>query len=302
LLPQLASIDRAIHAVEQAERAQAAQDWPTALEALSTALLVGPNNIHLRQLRLLTYTHLQDPEGYIGDLARLSHLQPSSSSHSVKLAHFAYLVQADPTRALGYIKQALHFDPDSTPHRKVHKLIRTLDKQVTQARNFVEGGKYREALKVLLGTGTASSTTRSGLISSVQSAITESTHSTPGTTSTTPLIPPTFQPMQTSHLLLELYRFVLKSHLRLGLSNTSELDKYADLVLGLSGGQGDVDALTAKGEVASKKEDWEEAVRKFNEAFEKGGRSSQDVSWRWVDRLPGRGLSWLGLLRLFFLS
>jgi len=281
-LSQLASIDRAIHAVEHAERAQAAQDWPTALEALSTALLVGPNNLHLRQLRLLTYTHLQDPEGYIGDLARLSHLQPSSSSHSVKLAHFAYLVQADPTRALGYIKQALHFDPDSTPHRKVHKLIRTLDKQVTQARNFVEGGKYREALKVLLGTGTVSSTTAGtrlgGLIQAVQSAITEST-STTSTNSATPLIPPTFQPMQTSHLLLELYRLVLKSHLRLGLSNTSELEKYADFVLDLSGGQGDVDALTAKGEVASKKEDWEEAVRRFNEAFEKGGRSSQDVSW-----------------------
>ena len=72
-----ASLDEALVAVRQAEQARASRDWPKALESLSTALLVGPNNIHLRQLRLSTYTHLQDPEGYIGDLARLAHLQPT---------------------------------------------------------------------------------------------------------------------------------------------------------------------------------------------------------------------------------
>ena len=40
----------------------------------------------------------------------------------------------------------------------------------------------------------------------------------------------------------------------------------------------DMDGLTGRGEVALAKEQWEEAVRAFEKAFDLSGRSSQDVS------------------------
>lgn len=212
---------------------------------------------------------MADPEGYVGDLSRLTTLQPSSASNSLKLAYYSYLVQNDPTRAGGYVKQALHFDPDSAPHRRVHKLVRSVEKQVAQARNFVEGGNHREAIKVLLGTGSGSGSSSGGLIALVKESI---------STATPSFIPASFTPLTSSQLLLELYRLSLKSYLALELKNTAELEKYADLVLSMRGGDGDIDALTARGEVFEKNEMWEEAVRAFNEAFEKSGRSSRDVS------------------------
>lgn len=167
------------------------------------------------------------------------------------------------------MKQALHFDPDSAPHRRVHKLVRSVEKQVAQARNFVEGGNHREAIKVLLGTGSGSGSSPGGLIALVKESI---------STATPSFIPASFTPLTSSQLLLELYRLSLKSFLALELKNTAELEKYADLVLSMRGGDGDIDALTARGEVFEKKEMWEEAVRAYNEAFEKSGRSSRDVS------------------------
>ena len=247
-------------------------DWPTVVDACSTALLVGPNTVPLRQLRLEAYEHLVDGEGYVGDLSRLTTLQPSSTTYSLRLAYYSHLVQNDPGRAAGYIKQALHYDPDSAPHRKVHKLVRSVEKQVAQARNFVEGSRYREALKILIGDATGASSTSTstkGLVQLVKDAI---------TTATPMFIPSSFTPHSNSLLLLELYRLTLKSYLGLDRSNPDELEKYADLVLGMPAGEGDLDALVAKGEVFNKKEMWEEAVRAFNEAFEKGGRSSRDVS------------------------
>lgn len=265
-IEQASRLNGAIRATSTAHKAHTAQDWPTVVDACSTALLVGPNNVPLRTLRLEAYQNLLDGEGYVGDLSRLTVLQPSNTGYSLNLAYYIYLVQNDPTRAGGYIKQALHYDPDSAPHRKVHKLVRNVEKQVAQARNFVEGGRYGQALKVLLGT---SGSETKGLIDLVKDAI---------TTATPKFIPQSFDPQTTSALLLDLYRLALKSYLGVDNAKTSDLERYSDLVLSMRGGEGDLDALVAKGEVYNKKEMWEEAVRAFNEAFEKGGRSSRDVS------------------------
>jgi DnaJ family protein C protein 3 len=57
------------------------------------------------------------------------------------------------------------------------------------------------------------------------------------------------------------------------------MKKHCPVVLGLTqiGGENDEWAIVGLGEIAMKEERWEEAVRHFRNAFEKGGRNNRDV-------------------------
>ena len=56
-------------------------------------------------------------------------------------------------------------------------------------------------------------------------------------------------------------------------------EKWCDTLLSMPGAENDEYALTGQGEVFLLKEEWEEAVRSFEKAFEASGRSSHDVSF-----------------------
>ena len=52
---------------------------------------------------------------------------------------------------------------------------------------------------------------------------------------------------------------------------------WCDEVLSMEGGDNDLDALKGKGEACLAKEEWEDATRYLDRAFEASGRSSGDV-------------------------
>lgn len=158
---------------------------------------------------------------------------------------------------------------DSPSCRKVQKLVRSLEKDVVRARNLFEAGegkRLREVVALLVGGGGEGK----GVIEKVENAIKEGIESS--------TIPPNFSTLTSSSLLLELYSMACSSHVRLGMTTSMGTKKYCDKVLGMKGGEGNVDALTARGEALIREEEYEEAVRVFSDAFEKSGRSSQDVS------------------------
>jgi DnaJ family protein C protein 3 len=255
-------IKQAARAEKEASIAEGQGEWDLCIEKSSEALRTGPNSLSLRELRLRAYSHLGDSEGYIGDLNRLSILQPGSPTRLVQLSHLALLLENNPQRALGYLKQALHYDPESPKLTKLHKTFRRLDKDLTRAKNFFEGNNWKETVKVLSG-----EKGEKGLIRVLEELIAQ-----------TDQIPDSFIALETSKTLLDVWKKQCTSHLNLNAANKQELSVACEKVLKMKGGEEDIDALTGRGEVLMKKEDWEGAVRAFNEAFEKGGRSSRDVS------------------------
>lgn len=191
-------------------------------------------------------------------------LNPSILSYPVRLANIAYFVTNSPT-AMNHVKQCLHYDPDSKPCRKLHKLFRALDKDLQKVRNFVEGGSFRQAIKILEG--------EKGLLVRFDEALDTASKPQEGGV---PAIPAHFHPKTKSQARLDLYSLACKAAVGAGDFKKDKGMKWCDTVLEMD--EGNADALVAQGEKMLKEERFEEAVRVFERAFENSGRSSQDVS------------------------
>jgi DnaJ homolog subfamily C member 3 len=88
-------------------------------------------------------------------------------------------------------------------------------------------------------------------------------------------LPSTINPMKRSERLADLLRTLCKTYT--DLKSTRKGEKYCEELIRMVGHESDIDGLIGKGEACLVKEEWEEAVRSFDKAFEATGRSSQDV-------------------------
>ena len=195
--------------------------------------------------------------------SRLAALNPSAVSLPLRLSHISYFILASST-ALNHIKQCLHYDPDSKPCKVVHKLLRSLEKDTGKARNFVEGGSWRQALQILDGSD--------GLLARFDKALDEAS---------TEYLAPQFRAKAKSQSRLELYALACKAAVGANEMRRDKGVRWCDETLAMD--ENNVDALVGRGERLLKEEQWDEAVRAFEKAFENGGRSNQDVSvvrWR----------------------
>lgn len=190
-------------------------------------------------------------------------LNPSALGLPLRASHIAYFLLASPT-ATNHIKQCLHYDPDSKPCKRVHKLFRSLEKDTAKARNFVEGSTWRQALKVLDGDD--------GLLARFDKALDEASSPQDGIT----YLPPQFSPRAKSRFRLELLALACKAAVNLNELGRNKGAKWCEETLAMD--ENNIDALVGKGERLLKEENWEEALRVLERAFENGGRSSQDVS------------------------
>lgn len=200
----------------------------------------------------------------LADLSRLTHLVPSSTELPVKLAYLFYFLRNDAERALSHLKQCLHYDPDSKTCKGVNRLIRGLEKEATRARNFLDAQQWKNAISVLLG-GTSDG--KEGLIAKFDEqldlAIQEG-H-----------LPESYHPRTTSQARVEFYAWTCRSYVRLG--HVNGMKQYCLPLLEMHGGESFLDPFIAKGEIANSEENWEQAVHAFSDAFERSGRSSQDI-------------------------
>lgn len=193
---------------------------------------------------------------------RLATLNPSNIQLPLQLSHISYFLLGSAT-AMNHIKQCLHYDPDSKPCKKVHKLLRSLEKETAKARNFVEGGSFRQAIRVLDGDD--------GLLVKFESALNEAMSNRDGVV----YLAPEFNPRHRGQARLELYALACKAAVG---ANDLKKDKgmrWCEETLEMD--EGNIDGLVGRGEKLLKDEKWEEAQRVFETAFEKSGRSSQDV-------------------------
>lgn len=171
----------------------------------------------------------------------------------IQLANIAYFMLGSQT-AISHIKQCLHYDPDSKPCKKVHKLLRGLEKKAAQVRNFVDGGNHRQAIKLLDGPD--------GLLASFEAGLESAGIPSKLTT-------------RHSQARLDLYALACKA--AVGANDfTKRGARWCDITLEMD--ENNVDALIGQSERLMKEENWEAAVRVLEKAFEQSGRSSQDVS------------------------
>lgn len=164
-------------------------------------------------------------------------------------------------QGLSSVKRCLHFDPDSKPCKAAHKKIKAFDKIFIQLENA--GENHREVIKLVTQDGT-------GLATKFDKALEEAM------AGIDPPLPTAIVPKKVSVRRASIYRAACHAFV----SNQQPMagDKWCKTLLTMDSNA--QDALVNAGEMAMKKEEWEDAVRFFDRAFEASGRSSQDIHQR----------------------
>lgn len=173
-----------------------------------------------------------------------------------------------PTDSLQSIKRCLSSDPDSKGCRSAFKAFKALEKELAKLRNWVEGGRWTEAAVILAG-----SSNSDGVIHTVKTLL--ATYQLPlpsSPNSPAPLIA-SVKLDHASPLLNSLLSTLCRAYISLGQTKKSGMACEAIL----ERRPDDIWGLVGKGERLSAEENWEEAVRVLNDAFEASGKSDRDV-------------------------
>jgi len=194
-------------------------------------------------------------------------LNPSYQPNLVKLTLLNYLFQAsEPSVAFQPVKQCLHFDPDSKTCAKLFKSLKSLDKDVVKARNFISGSRYASASILLDPKPSASNPQPNGLLKKIRELIATNLES--GRLPALPLA----DLERHSALLIQVLELTCTAHLKQSSKSASAtcsqlLLLKPDSVVGLRSRGLDLLAET----------EYEQAVRVLSEAYEKSGRSDRDA-------------------------
>ena len=189
-------------------------------------------------------------------------LAPTNADLLARLSLLSSLYLNQASAALAPLKQCLHFDPDSKPCKRLFRSLKAFDKDLSRARNFIEASSFRQALQILDPKGSDAKP----LAARLQEILSDYTSSAGLETGSLPN-------EDTSATLTQLYGWTCKGHLangsvRLALPSCKEVNRRDPE---------NIDGLHGLGESALKGEDYEEAVRLFSQAFEKGGRSDRTI-------------------------
>ncbi|KEI40504.1 uncharacterized protein L969DRAFT_335172 [Mixia osmundae IAM 14324] len=248
-----------------ATQASAKSQWELCIRTTSSAIEHAPSSVELRLLRAGCYQGQGDYEQVTGDLMRAAALQSTNQDLLIRLALMSYLwLGRDSAESLQPVKQCLHYDPDSKSCKTVFRLLKSLEKDMSKARNFVEGNKWNSAAHLIDPKGGSAT----GLLNKIRETI--ETYQNDGKN----YLPTAKAQRDASLLITRLMQWACKAHTRsdtprLGLSICEELAKRLPE---------DVDAMVAKGKDALKREDYEESVRLLSKAFELTGQSDRFIA------------------------
>ncbi|KIM77025.1 hypothetical protein PILCRDRAFT_630521 [Piloderma croceum F 1598] len=290
-------VDEGEKSEQQAKKEMQAQLWTACYESATRALRVGAYAVGVREMRSECALRAGDIESAVGDLSRLTHLRGSTTpSEHLTIFRLAYFflpapISASQNAALTALKQCLHLDPDSSLCLPAHRQLKALDRGFGKVEGMVGKGDWRGVLDFLLGkdrTGTGSS----AFLKIFEDALGKHTASpTPSpsrtTTSTTTRSSP--KPLPTSLLpalsprLTTLLRYLCQSHTQLNLHKRGF--PYCERLLSqdrslLGDGPGEeMDVGDAgKAEYLLGMEEWEEAIRVLEGAWERG--RGEDIKQR----------------------
>ncbi|KAF7314087.1 hypothetical protein HMN09_00567800 [Mycena chlorophos] len=268
----LADIAEAEVAAKQATQERSAQLWNACVENATKALRISTHSTSVRTMRVECALGAGDIEGAVGDMSRLTNLLPASDTQELnalifRLSFFLLPPSPLPSNAL---KQCLHSDPESRLCMPLHRLSKTLDRGFTMIEEQSNAGDWRGALATLKGTGKKGDIYRKFQEAAAEQLAPE--HLTLFGLGTGRIVLPSWE--KTSPRRRTLLRALCKGH-----TNTEQHRKgeeWCQAVYDLQDGDQDADALRGLGEAMLVKEEWEEAVRLLERAFEATGRSDRE--------------------------
>lgn len=203
-----------------------------------------------------------DMDAAVGDLTRLAHLLPGSKQILLRLAHLSYYLLPNPAQGMSALKQCLHHDPDDKACRASHRLFKSFQKEFDKLHKAETNGDWKGVLRVLVGRGE-----NPGFISKFDPELEKAIPSM--------ALPPGMDAKKKSHPRKVLYKAVCRAYGKD--KQPKKATEWCNEVLKMD--ESDVDALLNRGDIALADEQWEEAVRAYENAFQASGRSSQEVSY-----------------------
>jgi DnaJ family protein C protein 3 len=195
--------------------------------------------------------------------SRLTHLIAPTSHMFVRIANLTYFLLAPTPQALTTVKQCLHYDPDSRLCRNAHRTYRRLDKDQSKLERLVDAQEWRSLAKLIVGTNGSG-----GLADAFDAALEEGTKHLH--------LPTSVIPKKQSLRRQRIYWAACKAYTMMELPAKAEM--WCNEVLTMD--PDDADALEGKAAGLMAKEEWEEAVRTLEKAFEATGRASRTIAER----------------------
>ena len=173
---------------------------------------------------------------------------------SARLAYFLYPSTSPtdpPSPALGILKQCLHYDPDSPKCFKMHRLLKSLDKDFKALDKALHAEDWRAVLKVALGKDSSD-----GLAARLDAALDEHV-----TRDHLELHPQIDVPLgkRVSPRRAVILKAICRAHVKTNQAKRGE--QWCGELLEMEGREADADGAAGKAEALFAREEWEEAVR-----------------------------------------
>ncbi|KAI0260967.1 TPR-like protein [Gloeopeniophorella convolvens] len=263
-------------AARKAAQAQKAKLWTACEESATQGLRVASHSIALRQQRANCALAAGDYEEAVGDLSRLTQItSPSTDAYMniFRISYF-YMDSTASATATANLKQCLHYDPDSKPCLSAHRMIKTFDKQFKKLDQLMAAEDWRGIVDLVLGSTPKDATPGapgSGFFATFEGAL-EPDAAAPQVAVGVSL------PKKASPRRAAILRALCRSYVQLRQARAGE--QWCDELLRMSGTERDIDALLGKGEALLVREQWEEAVRIFERAWEASGGGNREIHAR----------------------
>lgn len=200
---------------------------------------------------------------------RAASLNPSSHSLLLRVAFLNYLMLgSELATSTQPLKQCLRFDPDSKPCKAALRQIKSVDKDLSKARNFVESSMWSSALGLL---DPPKSKDQDGILDSIKDLLADNFDI---------IFPSSSSPSQVDGLLqrsphyVQSLEWACQAHVKASSSASRSQGVCSQLV-----------KLKPKCPAAAlykaaehmRNEEFEPAVRLLQDAFEESGRSDRDL-------------------------
>jgi DnaJ family protein C protein 3 len=210
---------------------------------------------------------------------RLSMLLPPSTTLLTTIFRLSYFLLPPSPSPLNNLKQCLHFDPDSKPCLTLHRLLKSFDRSFAQLEDLEHSENWSGVVKLLTAKGLGKD--KGQLLIRYEDALREHT-------SREKVLPPQLadrdqvpeiplpDTMHVSHGRQVLVRALCKAYTEIGVKR--EMERWCEELLLMQGCENDVEGLVGRAEGLIRKEEWAEALRVLEKAFEESGRNRQDVS------------------------
>ncbi|KAI0059331.1 TPR-like protein [Artomyces pyxidatus] len=263
-------------AAKKVQQAQRAKLWTACEESATQALRIASHSVALRQQRANCALAAGDYEEAVGDFTRLTQITAASTPAYMNIFRIAYFYMPATAgaTAMKNLKQCLHYDPDSKPCLTAHRLVKKLDKAFGKLDKLMGSESWRDIIALVLGS-TPTDGSGNGLLADFERVLDENT--TPALLD----LPPNINvpaARRASPRRAELLRALCRSYVQLTQARMGE--RWCDELLRMVGAEKDIDGLLGKGEALLVREEWEEAVRVFERAWEASGGGNREIHAR----------------------